>query len=94
MAIDVAASHHERWDGNGYPAALAGENIPLSAQISAICDVYDAIRSKRSYKEAMSHAESLEELKKERGTHFNPAVSDAFMDCEKEIETFYDQFPL
>jgi len=42
----------------------------------------------------MSHAESLEELKKERGTHFNPAVSDAFMDCEKEIETFYDQFPL
>ncbi len=89
-AIDIAASHHERWDGKGYPAGLKGEDIPLSAQITAICDVYDALRSERSYKAAMSREESLAELKTERGTHFNPVISDVFLECEAEIAGFYE----
>lgn len=94
MAIDIAASHHERWDGSGYPDALEGEDIPLSAQITTICDVYDALRSKRSYKEAISHEESLAVLQEGRGSHFNPVVADAFLECESKIADFYKRHPV
>ncbi len=90
MAMDIALSHHERWDGKGYPNGLKGDEIPLSAQIVAICDVYDALRSLRPYKPALSHEESMLELRRECGTQFNPALCDAFYHCAEEIRHIYD----
>ena len=78
-AKDIAFGHHERWDGTGYPSGAAGEAIPLSARIMAVADVYDAIISKRVYKPAMSHQEAVAEIAAGRGTHFDPAVVDAFL---------------
>ena len=91
MAIEIALSHHERWDGKGYPHGLKGDEIPLSAQIVAICDVYDALRSVRPYKPALSHEESLLELRKERGTQFNPVLCDAFFHSAEEIRHIFDK---
>jgi PAS domain S-box-containing protein len=94
MAKDIALSHHERWDGKGYPNGLKGDEIPLCAQIVAICDVYDALRSIRPYKSALSHEESMLELRRECGTQFNPALCDAFYHCAEEIRHIYDKNPL
>jgi PAS domain S-box-containing protein len=82
---EVAFYHHERWDGSGYPSGKKGEEIPLSARIVALADVYDALTSKRSYKEALSHEQAMEIILAERETHFDPDVVDAF---EKNLETF------
>ena len=90
MAIDIALSHHERWDGKGYPNGLKGDDIPLSAQIVAICDTYDALRSERPYKPALTHEESMLELRKERGTQFNPVLCDAFFHSAEEIRHIFD----
>jgi len=75
----VARTHHERWDGSGYPQGLRGEEIPLVGRICAICDVFDALRSRREYKQAWPLDRVLEELQRKRGSHFDPAVVDAFM---------------
>ena len=91
MAIDIALSHQERWDGKGYPHGLKGDEIPLSAQIVAICDTYDALRSERPYKPALSHEESMLELRKERGTQFNPVLCDAFFHSAEEIRHIFDK---
>ena len=90
MAMDIALLHHERWDGKGYPNGLKGDEIPLSAQIVAICDVYDALRSVRPYKPALAHDESMLEIRRECGTQFNPALCDAFFHCAEEIRHIYD----
>ena len=90
MAIDIARSHHERWDGKGYPKGLKGDEIPLSAQIVAICDVYDVLRSERPYKPALTHEDSMLELRRECGTEFNPALCDAFFHCAEEIRHIYE----
>ena len=90
MAMDIALLHHERWDGKGYPNGLKGDEIPLSAQIVAICDVYDALRSIRPYKPALAHDESMLEIRRECGTQFNPALCDAFFHCAEEIRHIYD----
>ena len=74
MARDIARSHHERWDGTGYPDGLAGDKIPLAARIMAIADVYDALTSKRIYKPAMKHTEAMEMMRQNAGTHFDPAL--------------------
>ncbi|MEI7644278.1 MAG: HD domain-containing phosphohydrolase [Chloroflexales bacterium] len=76
--IAVVGCHHERWDGTGYPHRLAGTQIPLSARIVAVADVYDALREQRSYKPAWSHAEALAYLLDASGTEFDPAVVEAF----------------
>jgi len=78
MGIEIAESHHERWDGSGYPHGLAGEAIPLAARIMAVADVYDAVRSRRSYKPARPHAAAEEIIREARGTQFDSAVVDAF----------------
>ena len=75
---EVAFSHHERWDGSGYPAGRKHDQIPLSARIVALADVYDALTSKRSYKDALSHEEAVRIIMSERGTHFDPDVVDVF----------------
>lgn len=85
MATEIAHYHHENYDGSGYPDGLKGETIPLCARIVAVVDVYDALRSKRPYKEPWSHDESIKQLKKESGTHFDPEIVRIFIENEKEM---------
>jgi putative two-component system response regulator len=80
VAEAIALTHHERWDGTGYPAGLSGEAIPLPARVTAVCDVFDALLSKRRYKERWTLADALAELAAQRGRHFDPAVVDAFLE--------------
>ena len=80
FAADIATYHHERWDGTGYPLGLKGEAIPLSARIMAIADVFDALVSKRCYKEAVSADEAFEIIKSESGTHFDPLLVEVFLE--------------
>ena len=79
MAKDIALYHQEKWDGSGYPKALAGEDIPLSARLMAVADVYDALISRRVYKEGMPHEKAVGIIAEGRGTHFDPDLVDAFM---------------
>jgi len=81
----VAYHHHEKWDGSGYPLGLAGEVIPLSARIVAVADVYDALRSQRPYKDALSHKEALAIITDGSGSHFDPALVTALLDVEGDI---------
>jgi putative two-component system response regulator len=74
-----AGTHHERWNGSGYPKGLAGENIPLQGRIMALADVYDALVSERSYKKAFSHAEAVKIIHESKGTQFDPALTDVFI---------------
>jgi len=93
MGIAIARSHHETWDGSGYPDGLAGQDIPLSARIMAVADVYDALRSKRSYKPALSHAESCEIIRKGAGTHLDPGIVEAFQKQEAQFGEVRDRMP-
>ncbi|WP_019903586.1 HD domain-containing phosphohydrolase [Methylobacterium sp. 77] len=81
LAAEIAATHHERWDGTGYPNGLKGECIPLSGRIVAVADVYDALTSERPYKKAWTKTEALNHLKVNRGSHFDPACVEAFLLC-------------
>jgi len=85
-AQQIALYHHERYDGKGYPAGLSGEGIPLAARIVGLVDTYDAIRSKRSYKETKTHQDAVQEILKERGKQFDADIVDAFMRIEKQFE--------
>lgn len=82
MARNIAACHHERWDGGGYPQGTRGESIPLEARIVSVVDVYDALTSKRIYKPAMSHAEAMAIIQGGKGTQFDPQIVDAMTQCE------------
>lgn len=92
MASTVARSHHEKWNGNGYPDHLSGETIPLAARIVALVDVYDALLSKRTYKPAMSRDQALSILQTESGKHFDPVLVGIFLDNIDKIQDIYDQF--
>lgn len=83
LAADIAASHHEKWNGSGYPAGMKGEQIPLSARIVAVADVYDALRSERPYKKGWTHEEAIALIQSEAGRHFDPEVVRVFMLNEK-----------
>ena len=85
MAKEIALSHHERFDGSGYPAGLAGEEIPLPARIAAVADVYDALRSKRPYKAAFEHDKAVEIIRQDTGSHFDPAVCTAFLERAQDF---------
>jgi putative two-component system response regulator len=85
LARQIAHYHHERFDGRGYPTGLAGEHIPLVARIASVADVYDALRTERSYKAAMSHEQAVGIIRQGRGTQFDPLVVDAFLRCERRI---------
>ena len=78
VAIEIAGSHHEQWDGGGYPRGLKGNQIPLSARIMALADMYDALISERVYKSGWEHEEAVNEILSKRGTHFDPVVVEAF----------------
>ena len=86
IATQIALFHHEKWDGTGYPNKLQGENIPLPARIMAIVDVYDALVSKRHYKEKMDHSEAMKMLIEGRGTHFDPVIVDAVVNMNEEFK--------
>ncbi|MCX7828946.1 MAG: response regulator [Thermanaerothrix sp.] len=87
MGIQIARSHHEKWDGTGYPDGLKGEEIPLAARIMAVADVYDALRCYRPYKTPLSHEESLFIIEEGSGDHFDPSVVEAFMAMETAFKT-------
>ena len=78
--LPLVRSHHEKWDGSGYPDGLKGEDIPLTARILAVADVYDALTSSRSYRNAWTHERACEVIYKDSGTHFDPYVADAFLE--------------
>lgn len=84
-AIEIVGTHHEKYDGSGYPNALIAEEIPLCGRLMAIVDVYDALTNKRVYKPAFSHEKALEILLSEQGRHFDPYLVDTFMEIEKDI---------
>lgn len=85
IARDIAGAHHEKWNGKGYPRGLSGADIPLWGRIMAVADVYDAIISRRSYKEAKSHKEAVAYIIDHKGTQFDPDLIDAFLNVEDEI---------
>ncbi|MFZ4062329.1 MAG: diguanylate cyclase domain-containing protein [Polynucleobacter sp.] len=90
-AIDIASSHHERWDGQGYPKGLKGLNIPLSARIMAVADMYDALVSERVYKKEWTHQDAVNEILGKKGSHFDPLVVDAFIAANGEFHDIAQQ---
>jgi putative two-component system response regulator len=92
FAREIAYSHQEKWDGSGYPQALAGEAIPLSARLMAVADVYDALISRRDYKPAFSHEEALQIIRAGRGSHFDPDLVDAFLAIAEEFRAIARRF--
>lgn len=91
MAKQIAIFHHEKWDGSGYPAGIDHFDIPLAPRIVAIADVYDALRMRRSYKEPFTHEESVEIIKKDAGSHFDPALVDVFLKIENDFREIYNR---
>ncbi|MEX2315549.1 MAG: HD domain-containing phosphohydrolase, partial [Pirellulales bacterium] len=92
MAERIAMTHHEWWDGSGYPLKLAGEEIPLEGRITAVADVFDALSSKRCYKEAFPLDKCFDIMQSERGTHFDPAVLDAFLQMRREASQIQREY--
>ena len=92
MAGKIALTHHEKWDGTGYPLGLAGEEIPLAGRITAVADVFDALSSRRPYKPNWPLERRFAVMEEGRGTHFDPAVLDAFIACREEIVQIRMQF--
>ncbi len=92
LAAEIALYHLEKWDGSGYPEGLKGENIPESARIVAIGDVFDALTMKRPYKEAWSIEAAFAEIKKNSGSHFDPLIVECFFIVEKQIRDIKDQW--
>ena len=90
-AQQIARSHHEKWDGSGYPDGLAGTAIPLPARLMAVADVYDALRTRRPYKEPYSHQQALEIIAAGRGTHFDPELVDALQATETTFARIAEQ---
>jgi len=91
-AKEIAYSHHERWDGKGYPEGLSGDDIPLSGRLMAVADVYDALISRRVYKPAFTHDKAVAILRGERGAHFDPQVLDAFLARENDFRDIANRF--
>jgi putative two-component system response regulator len=92
MSAEIAFYHHEKFDGSGYPKGIKGEEIPLSARIVALADVYDALVSKRVYKSAMPHDTARSIIVSERGKHFDPVVVDAFIRCEGQFIEILERY--
>ncbi len=92
MAETIALTHHEKWDGSGYPQGLKGEAIPIAGRITAIADVFDALTSKRPYKEPFPLEKAFAIIRESRGSHFDPAVVDAFFAIEEEILLIKQEF--
>jgi len=89
MVASITLNHHEKYDGSGYPNGIKGEDIPLSARITSIADVYDALRSRRPYKSEWTHKEAVTEITKNSGTHFDPVIIDTFIGLADIFENVF-----
>lgn len=92
MSQNISAYHHEKYNGRGYPEGLKGDDIPVEARIFALCDAYDAIRSKRPYKAPLTHEDAVERIKSGSGRHFDPDIVKAFLECEHRFALIHDSF--
>lgn len=92
LAQELAISHHEKWNGSGYPYGKSGNDIPISGRLMAVVDVYDALRSQRVYKPAFSHEKSMAIIEQSSGSHFDPRLVEAFMSLSLEIEQLSEQW--
>ncbi len=92
VAENVAHYHHEKWNGEGYPEKLSGESIPFEARIMALADVFDALVSKRFYKEKFTYDQAFQIIEESSGNHFDPKLCTEFLKCRKELEELYDSF--
>ncbi|AIQ51938.1 response regulator [Paenibacillus sp. FSL R7-0331] len=92
FAKEIVYSHHEKWDGTGYPQGLTGDAIPLSARLMAVADVYDALTSKRVYKEAMSHEQAVDIIVGDAGRHFDPEIVEIFVKCSQKFQEISDRY--
>ena len=90
VGMEISRYHHEKWDGSGYMYGLSGERIPLSARIMALSDVYDALRAKRIYKDAYPHSKTIDIIAEGRGTHFDPVLTDIFLDNHNTFREIYE----
>lgn len=90
IAHNVAMYHHEKYDGTGYPTGLKGEEIPIEARIMALADVFDALVSKRCYKDAYSYDKAFGIIKESIGSHFDPVLGEVFLQCREKLESMYD----
>lgn len=93
MVKDIARSHHERWDGSGYPWGLKGEDIPLVGRIVAIADVYDALRTRRPYKKPFSEEKTARIIIEDANTHFDPGLIEVFIDIRNEFKRIFSENP-
>jgi len=92
VAATIAWTHHERWDGSGYPRGLKGENIPIEGRIVAIADAFDALTTARVYKPAFEFDHAVELMIKKRGEHFDPELLDVFLASLPDIKRIHDQY--
>lgn len=92
LAAEIAYCHHEKYDGSGYPGGISGKSIPLSARIVAVADVFDALTSRRPYKDPFSLDKSIEIIRESSGSHFDPEMVEAFLEAMPEIREIYDKY--
>ena len=92
LAKEIAYYHQEKWNGSGYPTGVGGDDIPISARLIALADVFDALISRRVYKSGMPHQEAVEVIKASKGTHFDPDVVDAFVEVQNEFAAIAQRF--
>jgi putative two-component system response regulator len=92
VAQEIAASHHEKWDGSGYPLGLSGQSIPLAARLMAVADVFDALSTKRVYKDSWNLERVDDYLRQQSGTHFDPALVEAYLAIRDEFRTIAEQY--
>ena len=92
LAKEIAYSHQEKWDGTGYPTGASGDDIPLSARLMAVADVYDALISRRVYKAGMPHEKAVAIIVEGHGKHFDPDVVDAFVELQEEFRAIAARF--
>ena len=85
LAKEIAYSHQEKWDGSGYPQSLSGDAIPIAARLMAVADVYDALTSRRVYKQGMPHEQAVDVIRESRGSHFDPDIVDAFLSIAEDV---------
>lgn len=92
IAINVAHYHHEKWNGTGYPEKISGEDIPFEARIMALADVFDALVSKRCYKESFGYDKAFQIIEESLGSHFDPELGKVFIECREDLEKLYDGY--
>ena len=92
MAKEIAYSHQEKWDGSGYPEGISGDDIPISARLMAVADVYDALICRRIYKEGMPHEKACKIIQEGSGSHFDPDIVDAFMHIHEEFKAIAERY--